>query len=152
MMQSPLRRNYECARELLEKAGIYRFAAEISKLAEICFSDKPKDEFSDTILSYIFSGGMYGTFQNKMTVMKSKDKSTVKYLLQRLFMPYKSMVILYPILNKLPILLPFCWVARFFKMLFGGNSKRALGEIKVANTVTDDQISVIVQLREHLGL
>lgn len=152
VMEHKMGVTYECARELLDKAGIYRFAAEISKLAEICFSDKPKDEFSDTILSYIFSGGMYGTFQNKMTVMKSKDKSTVKYLLQRLFMPYKSMVILYPILNKLPILLPFCWVARFFKMLFGGNSKRALGEIKVANTVTDDQISVIVQLREHLGL
>ena len=74
---------YESARELLEKAGIYRFAAEISKIAEICFSDKPKDKFSDTILSYIFSGGVYGTFQNKMTVMKSNDKSTVKYLLKR---------------------------------------------------------------------
>ena len=143
---------YESARELLEKAGIYRFAAEISKLAEICFSDKPKDKFSDTILSYIFSGGVYGTFQNKMTVMKSNDKSTVKYLLKRLFMPYKSMVIIYPILKKLPFLLPFCWVARFFKMLFEGKSKSALGEIKTANNVTDDQIGVIVQMREYLGL
>ena len=143
---------YERAREFLDKAGIYRFAAEISKLAEICFSGKPKDEFSDTILSYIFSGGVYGTFQNKMTVMKSKDKSTVKYLLKRLFMPYKSMVIIYPILKKVPFLLPFCWVARFFKMLFEGKSKSALGEIKTANNVTDDQISVIVQMREYLGL
>ncbi len=143
---------YESARELLEKAGIYRFAAEISKLAEICFSGEPKDEFSDTILSYIFSGGIYGTSQNKIAVKKSKNKSTIIYSLQRLFMPYKSMVITYPILKKLPILLPFCWVARFFKMLFEGKSKSALGEIKTANNVTDDQISVIVQMREYLGL
>lgn len=152
VMEHKMGVTYECTRELLDKAGIYRFAAEISKLAEICFSDEPKDEFSNTILSYIFSGGVYGTFQNKMTVMKSKNKSTVKYLLQRLFMPYESMVIIYPILKKLPFLLPFCWVARFFKMLFGGKSKQALGEIKTANNVTDDQISVIVQMREHLGL
>lgn len=143
---------YECAREFLDKAGIYRFAAEISKLAEICFSDKPKDGFSDKILSYIFSGGIYGTSQNKIAVKKSKNKSTIIYSLQRLFMPYKSMVITYPILKKLPILLPFCWVARFFKMLFKGKSKSALGEIKTANNVTDDQISVIVQMREHLGV
>lgn len=143
---------YESARELLEKAGIYRFAAEISKLAEICFSDKPKDKFSDTILSYIFSGGIYGTSQNKIAVKKSKNKSTIIYSLQRLFMPYKSMVIIYPILKKLPFLLPFCWIARFFKMLFEGKSKSALGEIKTANNVTDDQISVIVQMREYLGL
>lgn len=152
VMEHRMGATYESARELLDKAGIYRFAAEISKLAEICFSGKPKDEFSDTILSYIFSGGVYGTFQNKMTVMKSKDKSTVKYLLERLFMPYKSMVIIYPILKKLPFLLPFCWVGRFFKMLFKGKSKSALGEIKTANNVTDDQIGVIVQMREHLGL
>lgn len=152
VMEHKMGVTYECARELLEKAGIYRFAAEISKLAEICFSDKPKDGFSDTILSYIFSGGIYGTSQNKIAVKKSKNKSTIIYSLQRLFMPYKSMVITYPILKKLPILLPFCWVARFFKMLFKGKSKSALGEIKTANNVTNDQISVIVQMREHLGL
>lgn len=152
VMEHKMGVTYECARELLEKAGIYRFAAEISKLAEICFSDKPKDGFSDTILSYIFSGGIYGTSQNKIAVKKSKNKSTIIYSLQRLFMPYKSMVITYPILKKLPILLPFCWVARFFEMLFKGKSRRVLGEIKTANNVTDNQISVIVQMREHLGL
>ena len=152
VMQHKMGVTYECAKELLEKAGIYKFAAEISKLTEVCFSDKPKDEFSDIILSYILSGGVYGTSQNKIAVKKSTNKSTVTYSLQRLFVPYKSMVTLYPILKKLPVFLPFCWVARFFKMLFGGKSKRALGELKAANNLTDDQISVIVQMREHLGL
>lgn len=100
IMEHKMGITYESAKELLEKAGIFQFATEISNIAEICFSGKPKDEFSDTILSYIFSGGVYGTSQNKIAVKKSKSKSTLLYALQRLFMPYKSMVILYPILQK----------------------------------------------------
>ena len=143
---------YECARELLERAGIYKFATEISKLSEICFSGEPKDEFSDTILSYIFSGGVYGTSQNKIAVKKSKSKSTLLYALQRLFLPYKSMVTLYPILQKLPVLLPFCWIARWCKMLFGGKAKHTIRELKTANNVSDDKINTITLMRERLGL
>lgn len=143
---------YECARELLEKADIYRFAAEISKLAHICFSGEAKDEFSDTILSYIFSGGVYGTSQNKIAIKKSKSPSTMLYALQRLFMPYKSMVILYPILHKLPSLLPFCWIARLCKMLFGGKAKQTIKELKNANNVSDDKMNTITLMCERLGL
>ena len=143
---------YESAKELLEKAGIFQFAIEISNIAEICFSGKPKDEFSDTILSYIFSGGVYGTSQNKIAVKKSKLKSTLLYALQRLFMPYKSMVILYPILHKLPFLLPFCWIARWCKMLFGGKAKHTIRELKTANDVSDGRINTITLMRERLGL
>lgn len=74
-MEHKMEITYECAKELLEKAGVYKFATEISKLSEICFSGEPKDEFSDTILSYIFSGGVYGTSQNKIAVKKSNQKA-----------------------------------------------------------------------------
>ncbi len=152
IMEHKMGITYECARELLEKADIYRFAAEISRLAEICFSGEPKDEFSDTILSYIFSGGVYGTSQNKIAVKKSKSKSTLLYALQRLFLPYKSMVTLYPILHKLPFLLPFCWIARLCKMLFGGKAKHTIRELKTVNNVSDDKINTIILMRERLGL
>ena len=152
IMEHKMGITYECAKELIEKAGIFQFATEISKLAEICFSGEPKDEFSDTILSYIFSGGVYGTSQNKIAVKKSKSKSTLLYALQRLFMPYKSMVILYPILRKLPFLLPFCWIARWCKMLFGGKAKNTIRELKTANNVSDDKINTLTMMRERLGL
>lgn len=143
---------YDCARELLEKADIYRFAEEISRLAEICFSGEPKDEFSDTILSYIFSGGVYGTSQNKIAVKKSKSKSTPVYALQRLFMPYKDIVTLYPILHKFPFFLPFCWIARLCKMLFGGKIKHTIEELKAVNEVSVDQINTLTTMRSRLGL
>lgn len=143
---------YECARELLEKTGIYQFAAEISKLAEICFSDKTKDEFADTLLSFIFSGGVYGTPQNKIAVKKTKTKSTLLYTVQRLFLPYKKMIILYPALKKLPFLLPFCWISRLCKMLFGGKAKDTIRELKTANNMSEDKINTIMRIRERLGL
>lgn len=152
IMEHKMGITYECAKELLEKAGIFQFATEISNIAKICFSGKPKDEFSDTILSYIFSGGVYGTSQNKIAVKKSKSKSTLLYAFQRLFLPYKSIVILYPILHKLPFLLPFCWIARWCKMLFGGKAKHIIRELKTANTVSDDKINTITLMRERLGL
>lgn len=152
IMEHKMGITYECARELLEKADIYRFAEEIGRLAEICFSGEPKDEFSDTILSYIFSGGVYGTSQNKIAVKKSKSKSTLLYALQRLFMSYKDMVTLYPILQKLPFLLPFCWIARLCKMLFGGKAKHIIGELKTANNVSNDKINTLAMMRERLGL
>lgn len=152
IMEHKMGITYESAKELLEKAGIFQFATEISNIAEICFSGKPKDEFSDTILSYILSGGVYGTSQNKIAVKKSELKSTLLYALQRLFMPYKSMVILYPILHKLPFLLPFCWIARWCKMLFGGKAKHTIRELKTANDVSDGRINTITLMRERLGL
>ena len=152
IMEHKMGITYESAKELLEKAGIFQFATEISNIAEICFSGKPKDEFSDTILSYILSGGVYGTSQNKIAVKKSELKSTLLYALQRLFMPYKSMVILYPILHKLPFLLPFCWIARWCKMLFGGKAKHTIRELKTANDVSDDKINTLTMMRERLGL
>ena len=152
VMEHKMGLTYECARELLEKAGIYRFAAEIHKLAESCFSGTPRDEFSSTLLSYICRGGVYGTLQNNIAVKKTKTPSTTSYVLQRLFMPYKFMTTLYPVLKTLPFLLPFCWMARFCKMLFGGKAERTIAELKTASAVSDDKVQTVMQLRERLGL
>lgn len=152
VMEHKMGIQYECARQLLEKAGIYRFAMEISRLVDVCFSGKEKDDFSEILLSYIIGGGVYGTVQNKIAVEKSETKNTFLYALQRLFLPYKSMITLYPMLKRLPFLLPICWIARFCKMLFGGRAARTVAELKTANNVSDKTMNSIEQMRERLGL
>ncbi len=152
IMEHKMGVSYICAAELLEKAGIYTFAKEISNLAEVCFSGKEGDEFSETLLSYILSGGVYGTAGNRIAVKKTKNKSMFAYVWKRLFLPYKSMTILYPVLKKAPILLPFCWIARFFKMLFGKKGGKAIEEVKTANGVTDDQVEEVQKMCSRLGL
>ena len=48
------------------------------------------------------------------------------------FPSFSGMKTLYPILKKLPFLLPFCWVIRWFKVLFTKNKniKRELTNLK----------------------
>ena len=151
-MEHKMEISYSCAKTLLEKAGIYQFAAEMSKLAELCFTKNDRDSFSDSVLKYIFQGGVYGSAENQIAVDKSKTGSSVGYAIKRLFLPYKSMVTLFPCLKKAPYLLPFCWVARWIKALFGGKSKRIVSEMNCVNNMSDEKIKEVTAICTRLGL
>lgn len=152
IMEHKMDATYACAEELLRKAGIYQFAVEMSRLADTCFSGSACDEFSELVLAYIYRGGVYGSLENNITVKKTKSNSSVVYAFKRLFLPYKTMVILYPILKKTPILLPFCWVARWIQALFGGKTKKFASEISCANNISDNQMADVREIFLRLGL
>ncbi len=144
--------SYSCAKKLLQKANIYPFASEMSILAERCFTHNDRDSFSDSVLKYIFQGGVYGSVENHIAVKKSKTKSSAAYAVKRLFLPYKSMAISYPVLKKAPFLLPFCWADRWIKALFGGKSKQIVSEMTRANNMPDERIEEVIEICSRLGL
>ena len=152
IMEKKMNAPYSCAEELLKKAGIYKFASEMSSVSNKCFTDNNRDSFSNLILEYIYNGGVYGTMENSIAVEKSKKNSSVAYALKRIFLPYKSMTVSYPVLKKAPYLLPFCWVARWIKALSDGKSKKFKSEIACANNISDRKVDEIKELRSRLGL
>ncbi len=152
VMKNKMNITYEDSRELLERAGLYRFAEEIFKLTDICFSNKPGDEQTDILLAYIIDGGVYGTSENKAAVNKEKNKSTFSYVMKRLFPPYKSMVALFPVLKKASVLLPFCWIIRIFKMIFSGKIKKSVSEIQSVSDIPDERIEEVKRIKSKLGL
>lgn len=152
VMEHKMNANYSHAEKLLKKAGIYKFAVEMSSISNKCFSLNERDEFSDLILKYIFSGGVYGCAENNMAVHKSRKTSSFGYLIKKVFLPYKAMAMIYPVLRKVPILLPFCWVIRCFSALFKGKTKRFASELSTVNKVSDDKVSEIIEIRSQLGL
>ena len=141
-----------CAEHLLEQAGIAQFAIEMRAIAEQCFTHTQRDAFAETVLTYIFDGGIYGGRENRIAVVKSKGTNTLSYVLGRLFPPYRSMKISYPILIRVPVLLPFCWMARWFSMLFGRKTRRVMAEMSTVTGTTDEKIDEITQIRSRLGL
>ncbi len=143
---------YPIAKELLEEAGIYTFAREITNLVDVCFSDAEKDDMTDTLLTYVIEGGVYGTVENHIAVETVESGGVGRYVWKRLFMPYKNMVVLYPILRKLPILLPFCWIARIFRMIFGGKLKKSISTAKTADGLTREEKNKIQSMKDRLGL
>ncbi len=142
----------DAVRELLREAGLEQFAEKINRLANVCFSGEPRDAWSDRLLNYLFMGGAYGSLNNRLAVTTTESHGTVGYALRRLFLPYRQMVHRYPVLRRVPVLLPFCWVARFFVMLFGGKARSSVVELKTAGQITDEKIREGKQLREWLGL
>lgn len=147
IMEHKMRIAYPQAEELLKKADIYQFAEEISKLANICFSEADGGDFYDDLLFYIINGGVYGSSQNRIAVTKTKIDNNLLYMLKRVFLPYRSMVRLYPILKKIPILLPFCWIARIFN-----KSQKAVQEIKTVTNMSEDKIDSVKEIKTRLGL
>lgn len=152
IMEHKMEISYTCAKELLKKAGIYRFAMEMSRLAEQCFTHNNRDVFADSVLNYIFQGGVYGSAENHIAVDKSKNNGSVFYVLRRLFLPYKSMIITYPFLKKIPVLLPVCWVIRWINVLYAGKSKRVVSELSCANNMSAEKIEEVTAICSRLGL
>ena len=151
VMEHKMGMSHACAEELLAKAGIDTFAAEMSRVANQCFTENRLDAFSELTLKYIYAGGVYGNSENAIAVKKSKNNSALVYILRRMFMPYRSMVYSYPILKKAPFLLPFCWVARWIKAIFG-KSKKITAEINCVNNMSEEKIGEVKEIRERFGL
>ncbi len=144
-----------CAKELLQKAGIDRFASEMSKLAECCFTDgeiNGIDDLSDSVLKYLFQGGIYGSRENQITVDRAKTGNSVLYVLKRLFLPYRSMAIAYPVLKKAPYLLPIFWGVRWIRAVFGGRSKHVIAELACVDQMPNETIEEMQKIRSQLGI
>lgn len=152
IMEHKMDAHYSCAEALLKKAGIYTFASEMCKIANACFSDHEIDGFSDLVLKYIFSGGVFGTKENYVAVRKTKTKNPLLYAWKRLFAPYKFMAAVYPALKKRPFLLPFYWLARCVSIVFKGKVKTIASELSWVNHVSDNAISEVAEIRSRMGL
>ncbi len=136
---------------LLEKAELDKFYQAIMELGEYWFENQLT--VSSTVLEmekYILLGGAYGTSKQGAAFKQVKKGGKFKYFWSRVFMPYKSLVILYPVIKKHKILTPFCQIARWFSVIFKG--KRIKKEIKAVTAVSKEQVDSVRALLNQLGL
>ncbi len=83
-------------------------------LAAMWFDEKPFDEKYRQAESYVISSGTYGNFENMVT-REMEGQNKVSYLFKKIFPGVKFMQEQYPILRRVPVLLPICWVIRWVK-------------------------------------
>ncbi len=152
IMEHKMGISLEDAKVFLEQAGIYQFAKGISELADICFSGKEATSDSALLLTYILNGGIYSGTDNQAVIQKAGSENTISYICKRIFLPCYEMKVQYHILKKLPFLLPFCWIARVFRVLFSKKAGQTMSELKTAGTLSGKQMDDMKRLREHLGL
>jgi len=66
------------------------------------------------MLRYLADSGAYGTTGHRIANEIAR-RGRLGYFFHRVFMPYETMKTLYPVLDRVPILLPACWVLRLGK-------------------------------------
>ncbi len=144
----------------LKKLKLFDFFYNVLHTIDVWFNGKETDEMSDCITNYIFSSGSYGTAKNKnisAAVREAKGEkperfTRLKKWVALLFLPYEYMCEKYPILTKVPVLLPLMWVVRGIQVVFG--SKRQLIARTNANikVLTTDNIDAFQDSLHYVGL
>ncbi len=96
----------------LEKLDLADFEKQNRELSLRLFSGENLSPQEEERLRYYIISGVYGTVQNKII-----KQGRWRYFWSNLFLPYPQMAIQYPVLRKLPFLLPVCWLSRLIRRL-----------------------------------
>ncbi len=118
----------EIVKTELEKFGMWKFYNQMVKLSRVTMGDEPMDEDSEVLLIHAFMHGIYGSGKSykagRIAAMGGNDRAgKLKSKLAAVFLPYKRMKAQFPILEKWPILLPYCWLKRIIRFLKGDKKK-----------------------------
>lgn len=137
--------------QLLKKGGLLQFADCAKTLAEIWFSGANMDPVSQIFQSFVITGGIYGSDENRVAVQQQKRGGKIQYALSKIFLPYEELSIHYPIVKKHKVLLPAMELCRWCKLLVGGFG-RSLSELRLNFNLSQEQIQSAEELLKKIGL
>lgn len=123
--------NMEYAYSQLAQMNLLEFAKNVLRLTKVWFENAEPDSLMISMSNYIFASGEYGITSNRAAAgsiradmsRKGTFSERAGIYLKLIFLDFKGMKIKYPILEKLPVLLPFCWVHRIFSTLLHKRNK-----------------------------
>lgn len=103
-----------------EIIGISNFSKNIRRLAKAMFESGERDETLDIMENYIVLGPPVKN-ADAASQMAVKGNSRLKSFFGVIFPSFGHMKLKYPVLEKLPILLPVLWAVRLFSLAFSKN-------------------------------
>lgn len=137
---------------LLKESNLAEFYCKAKEIIEIWLNGAEKTEETEKIRQFVLNGGVYGSLRNRVTLLQVERNGKFKNFILRIFLPYKSLVLLYPFLKKHRWLMPFCEVHRWFMLLFGGKVKSSLNELRVNADVSDEESEEVRDMLKRAGL
>ncbi|MBQ8768974.1 MAG: nucleotidyltransferase family protein [Oscillospiraceae bacterium] len=139
-------------RGYLAQCGIEKFYDAVVELISVWFQGAAPTPLAEKMENYLLTGGMYGSEKKRIAIQQQRKGGKLKYLLDRLFMPYRELKIRYRVLEKCPILYPVMLVRRWIELLFGGRLSRSLTEAKTALKTQKGQSEEINDFLRQIGL
>lgn len=111
----------------LQKIGLEGFLETTIKLNSFLFDGAEADDDLKQIADYVFNNGTFGNVKNSMALEYAQDDEgdkkrfglyKVKYFVNRWQLSFSGMKNQYPVLSKVPFLLPFCYIHKLFRVIF----------------------------------
>lgn len=138
--------------ELLKKANLITFYESAMKLIRVWFEGETHSTVSKQMELFILTGDVYGTASNSAAVKAARGESKFRSFFKLMFLPRKSLEIIYPNLRKHPILYPFYQIKRWFR-IFNRNKRNHIKTLTAArNAVNMSEANQTRILLQDLGL
>ena len=108
----------------LEKIGLWEFHLSLVALAEVWFGGGKMPADLADVSAYVLGSGTYGTTGNAVTNRAAAGRGgKLGFALRRAFPSYHFMAEKYPSLRRFPVALPFYWLYRILRALFGKDNR-----------------------------
>ncbi len=143
----------EKLKNALEQTGLTVFDKRLTELSDYWFKDGVGSEDIEETAEYVFMSGVFGNQVNGYLgniLHGSSSESKALYYLKRLLPPLFQMRVRYPILKKIPLLLPIFWGVRLFS--FTVSERDVSGEIDAVNSVGEQEQAKFKSFIEKNGL
>lgn len=146
-------------RRELRKLRLVEFYDNIHKTLTVWFEDGEPDEVTECITEFIFSAGSWGKEENHILSDALREQKMAGSALGGKFMtgvklvfpPYSGMAMHFPVLKKIPILLPIMWPVRWCELLFV-RRKSAMEKGALMRTATVERVRSYQEQLNYVGL
>ena len=137
---------------LLQQAGLLPFAQAARLLSHAWFDGDTPQPLTVQMQSFILRGGLYCDNENRVAIGRHKEGGRLRYLLKRIFLPFRILKYRYPVLQKHPWLAPLMQLRRWFGILFGGKFGRVRRDLAYGAGITDKESRETKEFLENIGL
>ena len=142
--------DFDYIKKQFERIGIDKFALKIRQLYKCAFDNAEYNDDLITMENYIIFGAPVKN-ANEVSKIVRTHKSKSQRLVESAFPNLKHMKLRYPILEKVPFLLPIFWIVRFFEFVFikKGNLEQKQSTISTIDNKSQD---IMKEIFEKSGL
>ncbi|MBQ8341326.1 MAG: nucleotidyltransferase family protein [Clostridia bacterium] len=142
------------AEALLVTAGLDQFAAVAWRQSRVFFAGELGDADTERLGRFVARNQAFGSFRSVAAAQahKKEKKHGFCAVWARAFPSYRNMCYLYPVLRCWPVLLPFCWIARGFRLFSKKDRDRFVAATRAASRVGDTQVEEMAEIYQYLKL
>lgn len=138
-------------RAFLKKLDLAVFNETVLSLGRHWFEGGKADETASQLGEYILGSGVFGNEEQRVTDRILKEGQGTRYIFKRIFPPYRIMKEYFPVLKKLPFLLPFLWVWRAIRAVLFRRNKLST-EVAVMGATDSQSLSDRAAFYQRCGL